>query len=262
MERTAQPKWQLPEFEVHEFKEKRNNYCVCLPIVNESGKIEKQLARMKMLSESVDIIIADGDSIDGSTEKDYLQSQGVRTLLVKKSAGRQAAQLRMAFAYAMNEGYLGIIQVDGNNKDGVEAIPRFVEALEDNCHYVQGSRFIKGGKAVNTPWTRYLGVRFVVSPLLSAAAKYWYTDVTNGFRAYSRHYLLHAEVQPFRDIFVSYNLNFYLTVRANQLGLKTKEIPVTRVYPRGKVPTKMNSIQSQLALVKESVAAALGRFHP
>ena len=253
---------ELPKFDLHVFKSRKTKYCICIPIINEGEKIKKQLAEMKKIIPLADVIIADGGSTDNSTSPKLLKRFGVRTLLIKKSPGRQATQLRMAFAYALDEGYKGIIQMDGNNKDGINAIPSFIKALDQGYDYIQGSRFIKGGKAINTPFRRSIGIRYFVSPVLSLASKYWYTDVTNGFRAYSRKYLLHLDVKPFRNIFVSYSLNFYLTVRANQLMLKTKEIPVTRKYPKGKIPTKMSGLGSELNLFSEVLKTALGYYYP
>jgi dolichol-phosphate mannosyltransferase len=262
MKRFKTSHWQLPEFEKHEFRKKRSDYCVCIPVLNEKGKIEKQLKKMKKLTKHVDIIIADGGSTDGSMKKTHLRKLGVRTLLIKKSEGRQAAQMRMAFAYAMKEGYKGAIQIDGNNKDGVHAIPKFIKHMEEGYHYIQGSRFIKGGKHKNTPLVRMLGIKLFVAPLITISSRKRYTDVTNGFRSYSREYLLHPGVQPFRDVFMVYALNYYLAVRANQLGLLSKEIPVARIYPKGKVVTKMNSIKSQIDFAIEAIQVALGHYHP
>lgn len=262
MKKKDNSNWELPEYKLYCFREKKTKYCVCTPVKDEGEKIIKQLKRMKRYIHLADIIIADWGSSDGSTKPSLLKKLGVRTLLIKKSPGKQATQLRMGFAYCLKEGYEGIIQIDGNNKDGVGAIPKFIQALHEGYDYTQGSRFIKGGKAINTPFIRWLGIRFVTSPLLSFAAKSWYTDVTNGFRAYSRKYLLNFKVKPFRSIFVNYALNFYLCVRASQLGLKTKEIPVTRRYPKGKIPTKMSGIKGQLGLLKEVIKTALGHYHP
>ena len=254
--------WQLPTFEIFEFFPKKNKYCICIPVLNEGEKIKKQLKRMKKYAKLVDIILADWGSSDGSTSHKFLKKQGVRTLLVKKSFGFQATQLRMAFAYAMKQGYEGVIQIDGNGKDGVSAILKFVKALEDGFDYLQGSRFIKGGKAVNTPYLRALGIKLVAAPIISTAARFRYTDITNGFRAYSKKYLLHPEVKPFRDVFVRYALNFYLAVRANQLNLKTKEIPVSRRYPKGKAPTKISFLKGNYTMLSEIIKAALGFYHP
>lgn len=254
--------WQVPRFETRELKQKKTRFCVCIPVLNEGEKIKKQLTRMLPFSDLADVVIADWGSTDGSTDLNFLKKMKIRTRLTLKDKGRQGTQLRMAFAYAIKQGYEGIIQIDGNNKDGVEGIPEFIKALDEGFDYVQGSRFIKGGKAVNTPFIRWLAVRFIGSPLLSFGAKYWYTDITNGFRGYSKKYLLHPEVQPFRDIFTSYELNMYLTVRANQLGLKTKQIPVARIYPPGKVPTKISFFKGNFDFLLSMVKAAMGHYNP
>jgi glycosyltransferase involved in cell wall biosynthesis len=254
--------WQVPRYDVQTLREKRSTYCICIPVVNEGEKIRKQLERMRPFSNQVDIIIADNGSTDGSVDVDFLKAQNVRALLTLKESGRQGTQLRMAFAYALQEGYEGILQIDGNNKDGVEAIPDFIRGLQEGYDYVQASRFIKGGKAINTPLARWIGVRFLASPILSLGAGRWYSDVTNGFRAYSRRYLLHPGLQLFRDIFVKYELTFYLTVRASQLGMKCTEIPVMRAYPPGKTPTKISRFRGNWDFFATLAKVAMGFYHP
>lgn len=255
-------KWQLPKFEVLTFRSKKTKYCICIPVLNEGEKIKKELKKMLPFSKMADILIADWGSTDGSTDLKFLKKMNVRTLLTLKSPGRQGTQLRMAFSYALKQGYEGIMQIDGNNKDGVEAIVDFIKALDEGFDYVQGSRFIKGGQAINTPPMRYFAVRFLASPVLSLGAGYWYTDVTNGFRGYSSKYLLHPKVKPFREIFVNYELNMYLTVRANQLGLKIKEIPVERKYAKGKVQTKISFFKGNFNFLLSQIKAALGFYNP
>lgn len=255
-------KWQLPKFKIYEFKKKRSRYCICIPILNEGEKIKNQLQKMLPFSKVTDIIIADWGSTDGSTDIKFLKKMKIRSLLTLKSPGKQGTQLRMAFSYALEQGYEGIVQIDGNNKDGVEAIPDFIKALDEGFDYVQGSRFLKGGKAINTPPLRFLAVRILAAPILSFGAGYWYTDVTNGFRGYSSKYLLHPSVRPFRDIFTAYELNMYLTIRANQLGLKTKEIPVERKYATGKIHTKISFFKGNFNFLLSQIRAALGYYNP
>ncbi len=254
--------WQLPSYQIQQFRKKSSKYCICIPVLNEGEKIKKQLQRMLPFSKMADIIIADWGSTDGSTDQKFLKKMNVRTLLTLKSPGKQGTQLRMAFSYGLREGYEGIIQIDGNNKDGVDAIPDFIKMLDDGFDYIQGSRFIKGGRAINTPPMRFIAVKLLAAPILSFGAKYWYTDVTNGFRGYSKKYLFHPEVQPFRYIFTAYELNMYLTVRANQLGLKTKEIPVERKYAKGKVHTKISFLRGNSGFLFSQIKAALGYYNP
>ena len=116
--------------------------------------------------------------------------------------------------------------------------------MEEGYDFVQGSRFLKGGNAINTPFVRYFAIRFIHAPIISLTAKKWYTDTTNGFRAYSAKYLKDERVQPLRDIFNFYELYAYLSVRADQIGLKTCEIPVSRFYQKGiKIQSKISSFK-------------------
>lgn len=254
--------WQLPEHTIKEFRSKRTKYCICIPVINEGKKIRKQLLQMQPFSKVADILILDGGSTDHSVDSSFLKKQNVRALLIKRSSGNQGTQLRMGFAYALKQGYEGIIQMDGNNKDGADAIPAFIKALDDGYDYSQGSRFIKHGKAINTPISRWIGVRLIASPLLTLVTRFPYTDVTNGFRAYSRKYLLHDKLLPFRNTFVRYEFNLYLTVRATQLGLKTKEIPVSRAYPKGMVPTKISLIKGNWDFFVTLFKVVLNYYHP
>jgi dolichol-phosphate mannosyltransferase len=259
-----QSSWEIPEFVHTTFAPKRSAFCVCIPVINEGERIKKQLEEMCALGipEIADILIVDNGSTDGSLEATNLQRCGVRTLLIKAGPGRLSAQLRIAYSFALLEGYEGIVTVDGNNKDGTEAIPRFINELKQGTSFVQGSRFVKGGQAVNTPWLREIGIRAIHAPLLSWAAGFSFTDTTNGFRGYNREYLLDERVLPFRNIFQTYELLTYLSVRAPQLGYTTKEIPVKRAYPaHGPVPTKLNH-NGHLQLLKILIKTVQGDYNP
>jgi dolichol-phosphate mannosyltransferase len=90
----------------------------------------------------------------------FLKEKGVRTLLVSKETGLCNAT-RMALADAHIQNYEGIVIVDGNGQDGIEALPEFLAALDEGYDLVQGSRFMKGGFHKNTPPNRYLGIRYI-----------------------------------------------------------------------------------------------------
>ncbi|MEZ4357082.1 MAG: glycosyltransferase family 2 protein [Eubacteriales bacterium] len=242
----------VPRFEAFEYSEMKTKYCILIPIINELGRIEKELetARNHGVDKLCDIIICDGGSTDGCTETENLISLGVNTLLVKQDTGKQGAQLRMGFWWALERGYEGFITIDGNNKDSIEDVPRFVEKLDEGYDFVQGSRFIKGGRAINTPLSRYIAVRLIHAPVISITAKKHFTDTTNAYRAHSKKYITHPQVQPFRDVFQTYELLAYLSVRASQLGLKSCEVPVTRAYPKGeKTPTKIKGFKENSKLL-------------
>lgn len=257
--------WQIPEAEYIIFTQKRTTYCIVIPVINEGDKITSQLHRMykNELMEVADVIIADGGSTDGSVKSSFLEKLNIRTLLIKQDRGGLSAQLRIGYAYALHEGYKGVITIDGNNKDSVESITDFIKALDQGYDYIQGSRYVDGGMAINTPLLRKVAMRWIHSPLVSVVARHRLTDTTNGFRGYSKRYLSSSGVSPFRDVFQSYEFIPYLASRASQLGFRIKEIPVRRVYPgKGPTPTKISPIYGNLVMMRCLLFLLIGRYNP
>lgn len=255
----------VPKFEREEYREKQHDYCVLIPIINEGERIHRELARAQRagVDQAADIVICDGGSTDGCTEAGTLKRLGVNTLLTKRDTGKQGAQLRMGIYWALERGYQGIITIDGNDKDSIEDVPRFIQKLQEGYDLVQGSRFLKGGRAVNTPRLRYAAVRLIHAPVISLTAGQWFTDTTNAYRAYSRRYLTHPQVQPLRDIFQTYELLAYLSVRATQLGLRACEIPVTRAYPKDEpTPTKIKGMKGNQELMRILLRNLRGAYAP
>lgn len=255
----------VPKFECIEYGEKAKNYVLLIPIINEGDRIQKELRRAKKygVSNYADIVICDGGSTDGCTDEEKLKALNVNTLLVKKDIGKQGAQLRMGIWWALKRGYKGIITIDGNNKDSIEDVPSFIEKLQEGYDFVQGSRFIKGGQAINTPFVRTIAVRLIHAPVISLTAHQHFTDTTNAYRAYSARYLKDRRVQPLRDVFMTYELLAYLSTRATQIGMKACEIPVTRAYPNvGKTPTKISFIRGNSDLMKILLKNAAGKYIP
>ncbi len=255
----------VPQFECLEYARKTKEYVVLIPIINEGDRIYKELYRAwkHNISNYADIVICDGGSTDGCTEEKKLRKLNVNTLLVKKDNGKQGAQLRMGIWWALKRGYKGIITIDGNNKDSIEDVPKFIEKLEEGYDFIQGSRFIKGGRAINTPIIRFFSVRLIHAPIISVTAHHRFTDTTNAYRGYSDRYLRDERVKPLRDIFMTYELLAYLSVRATQIGMKACEVPVTRAYPKkGKTPTKISFVKGNSELMRILINNARGAYNP
>ncbi len=253
----------VPDFEVHEFEHQKTRYCVLIPIINEGDRIIKELnaAKKHGIGKLCDIIICDGDSTDGCTEHERLKSLDVNALLVKKGDGKQGAQLRMGFHFAIQRGYDGFITIDGNNKDSINDVVEFMRRLDSGYDFIQGSRFVRGGIAINTPPMRYLAVRLLHAPITSLAAGQVFTDTTNAFRGYSLRYLTHPQVNIFRDVFSGYELLAYLSTKAPRLGLRCCEIPVKRRYPPNeKAPTKIKGFKGNANLFTVLIKNALGKY--
>jgi dolichol-phosphate mannosyltransferase len=256
------PEWQYPDFTEDAFKAIMNKYCVCVFVINEGDRVRNQLKRMKPYSKQIDIVVADGGSTDGSLDKEFLKSVNVTALLTKTGPGKLSAQMRMAFAWALSRGYEGVVVVDGNGKDSIDKLPDFISLLNEGYDHIQGSRFITGGKAVNTPILREIGLHVLHAPLISLASGRRQTDTTNGFRAYSAKLLRDERVSVFRDVFQTYELHYHLAIESSRIAeFKTIETPVTRTYPKtGKTPTKISPIKGNLHILKVLFKAVSGGY--
>lgn len=255
--------WELPSFEVAVHVVRTHSYALVVPVINEGERIRGQLRLIHDAKLPVDVIVADGGSTDGSLDPAFTAGVGVRAVLTKTGPGELSAQLRMAYAWCLREGYEGVVTIDGNGKDGVEAVADMVSKLQEGYDHVQGSRYLAGGLAENTPLERVIANRVIHAPLLSLAGRHWFTDTTNGFRAYSARYLLDPRVQPFRDVFQRYELLFYLTVRAGQIGMKVAQVPVQRRYPaHTPTPTKITGLAGKVDVLRQTFAVALGCYVP
>lgn len=257
------PGWEVPDCQVTTLRKKKHKYVVIVFVINEGGRIKAQLRRMEPLAGMIDIAIADGGSTDGSLEINSLRKNKITALLTKTGKGKLSAQMRMAFAWALVRGYEGIVVVDGNGKDSIQDIPSFIRLLDQGYDHIQGSRFIPGGKAINTPLERYVAVRLLHAPLISLAAHHLHTDTTNGFRAYSARLLRDPELSIFRGVFDSYELHYYLAIESarSDKNYRLTETPVTREYPKkGKTPTKISPIKGNAKVLSILLMAALRMY--
>lgn len=256
--------WEVPTYKVEFSLEKTSRFCIVVPVINEGQRIIQFLERMSKnkISEIADIIIVDGGSTDGSLNIEVLKSHNINSLLLKTGAGKLSAQLLCAYSFSLNKCYEGVITIDGNNKDDPGAIKDFIAGLENGVDFIQGSRFIKGGVAENTPKLRHIAITMVHAPMLSFFSGFKWTDTTQGFRGYSKKLLMDRRLDIFRSVFSSYELLAYISYRAPRLGFTCIEIPTKRQYPKGEIPTKITNLNGNIEVLKILIKACLGKYNP
>lgn len=252
-----------PSHTPHIFHPRAHDTALLVGVLNEGAQFTRQLASLQPFRNQVDIIIADGGSTDGATSESALR-ETARALLINTSEMRGlSVQYRIGLAFALAEGYTNIIMMDGNGKDGPEAIPHFITALNSGAHFVQGSRFLPGGEHKNTPLIRVAGIRCVFNPLMFLATGHRYTDAMNGYKGLTRTLLEDPRLKPFRDIFIRYNLQYYLNYRTPKLGLRVTEIPVARNYrPHIRIQSKIRGFRAWTSILRELFATITGRYNP
>jgi glycosyltransferase involved in cell wall biosynthesis len=242
---------------------KTKEYLLVIPVINEGERIRSQLMKMMKLDLPVDVLVTDGGSTDGSVAPEALYKLGVSALIVLWDNGKLSAQLQLAFLFALEHKYRGVITIDGNGKDHLDGIEVIAEKLSLGYDFVQGSRFIKGGLSINTPYLRTLGIRLIHAPLMSLGAGHRFTDTTNGFRGFSSNFLGDSKVALFRRIFKGYEIMAYMPIAAGRNSFLITEAPVSREYPRNTpTPTKINGVRGYLNILHVLFRAVFGKFNP
>ena len=138
--------------------------------------------------------------------------------------------IRQGIQYALDKDFGIVVVLAGNNKDDPREIPRLLEPIiKEDYDYVQGSRFLAGGRCVKNPLLRGIFSRFY--PFLwTLLTKVRCTDVTNGFRAYRLSIFEDPRINIWQRWLDDYELEYYIHYKALTLGYKTIEAPVSKTY--------------------------------
>jgi len=226
------------------------------PVLDEEIKIGHVIRRTPRDVVDELVVVDDGCS-DRSPE--VARELGATVLPMGRTVGVGAA-LRAGYAYGIEHGYDVVVVMAGNNKDAPEEIPLLLDPIADGrADFVQGSRWLKrGANFGQMPYYRRIATR--VHPLLfSLAARRRVTESTNGFRAVRREVLTDPRLRLDQAWLDEYELEPYLYLRAIQLGYRTAEVPVTKVYPpRHMGQTKMKPITGWWSILRPILYVGLG----
>ena len=140
--------------------------------------------------------------------------------------------IRRGLKYAMKMGYDVAVVMAGNGKDDPREIPRLLVKILAGCDYVQGSRYLPGGRYEKMPFVRRVFNR--LWPLFWTLITYKrQTEVTNGFRAYKLSILKDPRINIDQPWLNHYALEYYIHYKVLTLGYKYCETAVSKIYPWG-----------------------------
>ncbi|MCX5719079.1 MAG: glycosyltransferase family 2 protein [Nitrospirae bacterium] len=229
---------------------------ICIaPCYNELHKIDKVVSRIDP-SVVDEMLVVDDGSDDGSPET--ARARGATIIPLGKTLGVGCA-IRKGIEYSLANSFDIIVIIAGNNKDNPEEIVRLINPItSEGYDFVQGSRFKKGGYYGEMPVYRILATK--AHPMLfSLVSGKWVTDSTNGFRAFRTSLFQDKRINLWQDWLDQYELEPYLYYKTIKLGYRTKEVPVTKIYPPKELGyTKMQPITGWWSILRPLFLLGLG----
>lgn len=212
---------------------------VIIPTYNEKENVEKIIDAIIDLGQGYHILIIDDNSPDGTADI-------VKTLLPKYEGSlfleERAGKLGLGTAYIMGfkwglvRGYKYLIEMDADFSHNPLDLERLYHACKiGGADLSIGSRYVKGGKLENWPFSRKLISK---SGALYTRMITWMPvkDPTAGFVCYSNKVLSSFNLDAI--IFVGYAFQIEMKFVAWKLGFKIKEVPITfkdRLYGASKM---------------------------
>jgi dolichol-phosphate mannosyltransferase len=226
------------------------------PGYNEAGKIGNVVRRCKPFVDEV--VIVDDGSRDRTA--DEARKAGATVIRFGKNRGVGAAY-REAFYYGLKKGYDIFIVMGGDDQDSAEDIPLFLAAHARGFQFVQGSRYMPGGKTDAMPLARLLMTKaFTWFINLMTGAKL--SDGSNGFRGIDlrmlRKHMKTGYINLDQDWLDRYCLEIYLMYKLLTAPVKYTQLPVTKTFHRKKGYTKMRVIVDWWQVLKPLILLRLG----
>jgi dolichol-phosphate mannosyltransferase len=227
---------------------------VAIPALNEAGKIGRVLDKMPSDPRFEAIVVDDGSS-DGTG--DEARAHGAALVIRHESPGGVGAAIRDAWLAAIDRKREYVALISGDDQHDPSDLVLAYEALvASGADYVQGSRWIDGGRVEGPAGRRALGTR-LYSILFSVLALHRSTDATNGFRIFRTSMLDDPRIDIRQRWLDRYDLEPYVLFKALTLGYRTIEHPVTVRYHTKEGYSKMRGIRDWWRLARPALLLRL-----
>ena len=232
-----------------------NSTCTALAVVpayNEAGTVGGVVRSLREQAPHFDVLVID----DGSTDRtaDIAERAGANLLRLPFNLGIGGA-VQAGFAYAKENGYRRLVQVDADGQHDPAEIRRLENTLDSDpaVDLVCGSRFLTKDYRYPAPVSRRTGIH-LFAWLLSHIVGQRVSDPTSGFRMYNRRAIeLFARDYPhdYPEVEAVLMVHFH--------RLRMTEVPV-RMYKRGGGASSITSGKSILYMIKVLLAIFIGLF--
>jgi dolichol-phosphate mannosyltransferase len=201
---------------------------VVVPTYNERDNIERLIATVLAQDETLDVLVVDDGSPDGTGEVvDRVASQNPRVNVIHRARkmGLGTAYL-MGFRWALDRGYDMVFEMDADFSHDPAHLPQFLTAIRDH-DLVLGSRYRHGRvTVVNWPMTRLL-LSYCANIYARVVTGLHLGDATGGFKCFRKEVLQAIPLEEVRSN--GYAFQIEMSFRAARKGFRIAEIPIVFV---------------------------------
>ncbi|MCN0178873.1 polyprenol monophosphomannose synthase [Salinispora arenicola] len=198
---------------------------VVIPTYNEADNLTWIVSRVRQAVPSVDILVADDNSPDGTgavAEELAGQDRRVHVLHREGKQGLGAAYLA-GFGWARRRGYDAVVEMDADGSHAPEDLPAMLTAAQD-ADVVIGSRWTSGARVLNWPLRRLLLSR-CGNLYARLALGMPVSDATGGYRVYRLSALDALDLESVCS--QGYSFQVELSRLAHRAGVRIVEVPIT-----------------------------------
>lgn len=198
---------------------------VILPTYNEKDSLPVLLIKI-LGQEAYDILVVDDGSKDGTVEiaRNWSEKDPRVNLVERDSKLGLGTAYIAGFKWGLERGYECFIEMDSDLSHNALDLPRFLDEIEKGSSLVIGSRYMYGRiSVVGWDFRRLLLSKFgnfYASRVLGLGI----TDMTSGFRAYSREAIEAINMADVRS--EGYAFQIEMAYLVSMTGLAVKEIPI------------------------------------
>lgn len=232
---------------------------VVIPTYNEIDNIINIIKAIFEVKSDMHILVVDDNSPDGTaaTVKEFAATNPNVHIIVRAGKMGLGTAYCEGFAWALDNGFEAIMEMDADFSHDPKEIPNFMEAIKE-YDLVIGSRYSVGVNVVNWPLRRLIlsyGANIYARVITGIPVH----DATGGFKCFRADALRKIDLKRIKSN--GYGFQIEMNFKLWKQGARIKEIPIIFIDRRSGV-SKMNKkiIYEALFLVwKLKIASIFGK---